>query len=335
MRSAGALVVAVPLAFVACGSVYGEEPIAPVSDGGTTLSNLDAAVNGGPCPSNQEIIGSSCALKWFDRSYGRRRRVLITNGTTELPARYTATLDVDHAALVADGDSLPDGNDFRIVRWTGLRYVELDRVTGFDGEFNKPTTKVLFRTASPLAANATSGDEYWVYYSSSSASPPPAIEANVFDLVNGKARQVDAPTKELGGDHISRLFYSIQFRSVSGTDYESWAYEGTNDAAAYGDLQVTNRAGSQLITTRYTDLGTFNTPGGQGTPHSLSGVGAFAVRLEAAEFSSSFLYFGSDEVANPRPGNVAKGNQVRRYYVRQLVTPEPTTSLGEVETVPP
>jgi hypothetical protein len=76
-------------------------------------------------------------------------------------------------------------------------------------------------------------------------------------------------------------------------------------------------------------------PGGQGTTHSLAGVGAFSVRLEASEFSSSFLYFGGDEVANPRPGNVAQGNETRQYYVRQLVTPEPTASLSPVQTAPP
>ena len=84
-------------------------------------------------------------------------------------ASQTAEIDLSGAAAAdIHGDSLASGNDFRVLRYSGSAWTELDRdlVT-----WNAGQVQAFFRMAAAWGAGAS---EYWVYYANPGAGAPPA-----------------------------------------------------------------------------------------------------------------------------------------------------------------
>jgi len=111
-----------------------------------------------------------------------RRRITIT-ANEPLPAGYSLRFTVDHAQLVAQGQSLASGRDVRIARWTGATWSERDRVLGLESAWDLADSVVWFRT--PGGIPAGTDQSYYLYYGDDNASPPPRNPDAVFALFEG------------------------------------------------------------------------------------------------------------------------------------------------------
>lgn len=114
--------------------------------------------------------------------YFFRRRITVTTGTA-VPAGYSISVVLDHAALVTAGKSLAGGNDVRIVYWTGFRWQELDRFnfnfTATPTVWNTTAVRLWFRLQAPIAAGE-SDNNYYLHHGDLSADSPPANADHVF-----------------------------------------------------------------------------------------------------------------------------------------------------------
>ncbi|MFN3486434.1 MAG: hypothetical protein ACK44W_13275, partial [Planctomycetota bacterium] len=110
-------------------------------------------------------------IPWWDPAYGDYRQVTVTAGSAPLPAGTLASLSFDHAALVAAGASQADGDDVRLVYWNGTSYAQLGRSLAEGSSWNQPTTRIMFRTAAPIAASA-SDSGYYLYHGNPAATAP-------------------------------------------------------------------------------------------------------------------------------------------------------------------
>ena len=109
---------------------------------------------------------------WWDANYSFRRPVNISAGASSIPANYPVKLTFDHAQLVTDSKSRADGDDIRIVHWTGSAWNELGRVLGNGTSWNSASTTILFKTQAAIAASGTDTDHFLYYNHSTAASPP-------------------------------------------------------------------------------------------------------------------------------------------------------------------
>lgn len=116
---------------------------------------------------------------WWDANYQYRQKVTITAGSAQVPTGYTVSSTFNHANLVTNSKSLSSGNDIRIVYWNGSVWTELDRALDESSSWNNASTKVWFKTQAVINASA-SDDNYYMYYSYSSAGSPPVNKSNVY-----------------------------------------------------------------------------------------------------------------------------------------------------------
>jgi signal peptidase I len=118
---------------------------------------------------------------WWDPAYTFRQRIDVRTDAAAAPGAYTVPITVDHAALVANGLSLVDGTDVRVLRWNGTSWAELDRVLDDGSAWDTTTTTLLFRTTDPVAADSM--DSYWLYFGADNPTAPPVDPKQVFALV--------------------------------------------------------------------------------------------------------------------------------------------------------
>jgi len=118
---------------------------------------------------------------WWNAVYGYRQRIDVAASTTDAPGDYTVPFTIDHAALVASGLSLANGDDLRVLRWDGSLWTELDRVLDDASSWDAAGTTINFRTIGAIDAGTTS--TYWLYLDNPAAMAPPADPAQVFLLV--------------------------------------------------------------------------------------------------------------------------------------------------------
>ncbi|MCP4544579.1 MAG: DUF11 domain-containing protein [Chloroflexi bacterium] len=111
-------------------------------------------------------------FSWWDFGYRYRQQITVTAGSTEVPNKYTASTIFDHAALVAAGKSLTDGNDVRIVHWNGDNWIELDRVLDPVSDWNAATTQIWFPLVTTITVSS-SDNGYYLFYGNNLATSPP------------------------------------------------------------------------------------------------------------------------------------------------------------------
>ena len=104
--------------------------------------------------------------------------ITITPGAV-LPSGYSIEVRFDHAQLVRQGKSAPDGHDVRILRQAGGPLEDLDRVLGFESQWNTDLVTVWFATQAELPAGPNSG-EYFLCYGDLESGAPPADPERVF-----------------------------------------------------------------------------------------------------------------------------------------------------------
>jgi hypothetical protein len=111
-------------------------------------------------------------------AYGQRANLTVTTQDA-VDADYSVSITIPHAGWVNAGASRSDGNDVRVVQWSGSAWTELDRVVDPKSSWNSAATKLWFKTQAPLAGSSTN-TEYWLYYGNATATTPPADADNVF-----------------------------------------------------------------------------------------------------------------------------------------------------------
>lgn len=151
-----------------------------------TLSALLATVFLGCGPGVQRVVSEPAGPppfptvdNWWDANYAFRQPLSFQWRNNEtLPARYTVSAMFDHAALVRAGKARTDGDDVRVVRYSGTRWLEMDRVSGRPG-FNQSNSEILF--ALPAAARDPGPrDRYFIYYGHPTAERPPNRPTAIF-----------------------------------------------------------------------------------------------------------------------------------------------------------
>lgn len=118
------------------------------------------------------------STSWWDASYRVRRKITITT-TDAIASGYAVSFSFAHNTAVSAGNSLSNGNDVRVVYWTGSSWTALDRLLDDNSAYNNATTTIWFKTQASIAASS-SDDNYYVYYGNLSAVSPPANGDNIF-----------------------------------------------------------------------------------------------------------------------------------------------------------
>jgi hypothetical protein len=125
------------------------------------------------------IIDDDWVGPCWDANYGYRKKIAITAGSADIPADYSVSMTLDHAALVSAGKSLASGDDLRVVHWDGSNWTELDRALDPLSAWNDSSTKIWFALVDPITASSSDGT-YYLHYGYPLASNPPDDWANVF-----------------------------------------------------------------------------------------------------------------------------------------------------------
>ena len=126
----------------------------------------------------------------FDTDARFRRQLTVGAPAGQgVPRGYDASFCLDHAALVSQGKSRPDGWDVRVWYWDGTRMWELDRVLDPGSRWNTTANrspdcspsqvKIWFRVQRDIPAGGADG-QYYVYYGATQAVPPPQDRDRVF-----------------------------------------------------------------------------------------------------------------------------------------------------------
>jgi cysteine-rich repeat protein len=111
---------------------------------------------------------------WWDPAYGHRVSVEVTSSGTVTPEGYAVFVDVDHETWVAEGRSLFDGSDVRVV----YQGTERDRVLDAESTWGAPDTRLWFTAAQALGIGESA--TYQIYFGNPFPDPP--LEGAVFDL---------------------------------------------------------------------------------------------------------------------------------------------------------
>jgi serine/threonine protein kinase len=120
---------------------------------------------------------------WWDTDFRFRQPITVTAGAAAVPSGYSVSVTLGHAGLVSSGESQDDGDDVRVLYWTGTGWLELDRVLEPGSSWNSDSTKIWFKLQAGIDTSSSDGD-YYLYYGNPTASDPPADESGVFQFAD-------------------------------------------------------------------------------------------------------------------------------------------------------
>ncbi len=113
---------------------------------------------------------------WWNTSYLYRQKITVTAGASAIPASYGVNLSFAHNSLVLAGQAQADGDDVRVVYWTGSSWVERARAMDDNSSWDSASTKIWWETYTSIAASGSDQD-YYLYYGNTSAANPPTSAA--------------------------------------------------------------------------------------------------------------------------------------------------------------
>jgi hypothetical protein len=168
-------------------------------DGGV---DADAGTDGGSC---------STAEPWWDDGYAFRRALSIVAGSTDVPARYSVAVAIDHAALVQAGSSLESGADVRII----CNGSQVPRMADPHprSHWNQAATRIWFDLSQALGADQQD-EACYVYYGNPTAVDPPNRWAD--SMGAGSAAEIFLAGEDFEGHS-------------DGGDPDGWTDQGTDD----------------------------------------------------------------------------------------------------------
>ena len=128
------------------------------------------------------LNANGCDLRsWWNDSFGLRSNLKVSAPAAGMiNEQYSVKLTVDHAALVAENKSLPEGQDFRLVYYDSeCQWVEIDRIVDPQSSFNSNNTELWFATYNAIEASSVD-ENYFIYYDHNLAANPLENAQNVF-----------------------------------------------------------------------------------------------------------------------------------------------------------
>jgi hypothetical protein len=141
-------------------------------------------------------VDGAAAPGWWSSAWQRRRRITVSNTSTEaLPAGLPVAAVMDFDAVV----SAPDTAHIRVARWQAPAWEELERHVDAD-DLPSGEELVWFRLKAPVQPK-TSDTSYWLYYDYPKAGWP-GDGSGVFELLSlfPPAAAVDATMWALQGN---------------------------------------------------------------------------------------------------------------------------------------
>ncbi|MDD1671126.1 MAG: hypothetical protein LUQ67_07470, partial [Methanomicrobiales archaeon] len=136
---------------------------------------------------------------WSNCGWGYRQQLTVTTGASGVSSNYSASVTLDHAALVGAGKSLANGNDLRVMYWNGGSWTELSRALDPLSSWNNASTKIWFPLATAIPASSLD-NSYYLYYGDAGAGAPPADWANVFRIGDEFSKSGTSSITETGGE---------------------------------------------------------------------------------------------------------------------------------------
>jgi hypothetical protein len=189
---------------------------------------------------NSEFNG---AVNWWDLNYQYCKELTINAPSAiSIPQNYTMPLQFDHSSLVSTGKSQSDGDDIRIVYWTGSSWQELDRILDIDepNNWNSATTTILFKIQKQINSG-NSNNNYYLYYGNPSATNPPTTEANIWRYYNSLDSMPTMSYADSGGSPTWSIS-SGRLRLIHDNDNTARAMisgsPSLSDFIAYVDLEL-------------------------------------------------------------------------------------------------
>lgn len=189
-----------------------------------------------------DVFAALQQLPWWNPAWEFRKQIIIAHNNQNelLEEGYTINLTFDHAGLVREGKSLPDGADIRIVYKNG----ELDRVN--TTPFNVTQTTVLFalqENISPLFIDNTS---YFLYYGNMFADSPPANKSEIY-LFYDDFDSLDAWEVSIRGSGSCSVGGGVL--TITGTSGENGCFVQTKNVFSHGinGLKVVTRTGQYTL----------------------------------------------------------------------------------------
>ncbi len=323
-----------------------------------------------PLAVRSTVLVRASQASWWNCAWAYRKVLPVTTGAAAAPAGYSVSVTFDHAALVAAGKARADGNDVRIVRWTGSSWVELDRVLDETTLWNTTTTKLWFATAAAIGASSTDASTY-LYYGNGAAATPPANALAVYlfhDDFPGVALDASKWTVLAGAPAVAagiltipsnaRLVAPVTYAFGTDTRWEARAALGgdgtvatfyywcaTNNTAAAGfnddfvrfsttntQHQAANGNGGSTTQSNFTATTPTTFHGYSFNREALTNVRYF----QDATQKLNHTVIARIPNANLRPyfynNGTGVNEQVDWVKVRRYVSPEPATSLGAEES---
>ncbi|OQX51291.1 hypothetical protein B5M47_01090 [candidate division CPR3 bacterium 4484_211] len=139
-------------------------------------------------------LAGSGGENWWNSSYSFRKQLTVTNnsGSQALAQGSLVALTLNHQALVNNSKSQADGDDIRIVYYSGGN-TEISRAVAVDTGWNQVDSKVMFKTQTEIGAGS-SDNNYWLYYGNDSVGAPPDINIGFGDGSDGDLTVTSAGT---------------------------------------------------------------------------------------------------------------------------------------------
>lgn len=123
--------------------------------------------------STEALLAAAPAGDWWNAAYPWRRRLQFTNlSGTSVPAGTLVSTGFSHAELLGNGQSLPNGDDIRIVYWNGSAWTELSRALAENSNWDDSNTELMLKLQAAIGSGGDD-DNYYLYFGNLAAGVPP------------------------------------------------------------------------------------------------------------------------------------------------------------------
>jgi len=292
---------------------------------------------------------------------------LTVTTTSATETAYTATLSVNHAALVSASKAAADGSDYRIFYDSTAAFggdeVELDRVLnnkdGTASTWNNAATKLDFRLQAAIGASTADSTHYRAYYGKASPGSPPVDKANIYkyfdDFSTNTIANFGSPAgwSVTGGILQSGTGYCV-YQTACGTDYQevqvkiksSVGLTANNEQQGLGLRNTT--AGDLVGLGRWLDISSFDKWGltaigsesysaadtgfdaSQWHTYRLTGIAnVFTLYVDGSEKVTDTEDWGGTDHPYAKLYNYASSTQFDDFQIRLCVATEPALTIGD------
>lgn len=259
----------------------------------------------------------------FDTDARFRRQLTVQAPPGQpIPRGYDASFCLDHAALVSQGKSRPDGQDVRVWYWDGSRMWELHRILDPGSQWNSTSNsspgclasqvKVWFRVQRDIPGGGADGG-YFVYYGATQARQPPEDRDRVFlEAEDGSSLYGWVRRDSRPGSYVASSS-GFRFTATSGTGFRQLSkslpgHAGVEAVWRFTSLSVGNNRRQVGVGVRLQDngVGYWLVPGETNSNNRLTlrrasgwGSGGTVLAQSTVTIQPNRVYWARFEVTGP------------------------------------